>query len=288
MNWYKNISVKSKFGIMLTVTGLLVIILGLFSAGELDKANRGIKSEVSSNRDITVSIMESIQDVINIRFTAFQIEFSHLNQGNYDGARDELTKSYEIAKQSLNDYIEIVTEFSQVSEKDRNELLSNANKTLELLKKYYEGNIVYVDLLEQGRNDEATEQDNSTTPIAEELFNVAYNLPSIAFSNLISDLDKNSQDMSFRARSILVITLIVVIILSIFAFTLARSIRKPIEKIKNAAHQVLAGDLNVDIRTNNKDELGDLSNTIANMSGTIQCIIDDINALSEAIRIRKY
>ena len=285
MNWYKNISVKSKFGIMLTITGLLVIILGFYSAGELDKVNRGIKSQVSSNQGIIVNIMESIQDVIDIRFTAFQVEFSHLNQSNYDGARDELTKSYEIAKQSLNDYIEVVTEFSKPSEINRNELLSNANKTLELLKEYYEGNIVYIDLLEQGRNEEATEQDNATTSIAEELFNVAYNLPSIAFSNLVSDLDKNSQDISFRARSVLVITLIVVIILSIFAFTLARSIRKPIEKIKNAAHQVLAGDLNVDIRTNNKDELGDLSNTIANMSGTIQCIIDDINALSEQLEL---
>ncbi len=285
MNWYKNISLKSKFAIMLTITGLLVVILGLYSAGELDKSNKKFKNEVTSNQNITISIIDSIQDIINIRFTAFQIEFSSLANGDYDTARDELTKSYEIAKKSLNDYITFVQDFSQDPNKDRTELLENSKKALELLKEYYDGNINYVNLKEQGRYNEATEQDNATTPIVEELLSIVYSLPNITFINMVSDLDKSSENMRASARGVLVLTIIILIVLSTFVFTLAKSIRKPIEKIKNAAHQILEGNLDLNIRTNNKDELGDLSNTIANMSGTIQCIIDDISSLSEQLEL---
>ena len=45
---------------------------------------------------------------------------------------------------------------------------------------------------------------------------------------------------------------------------LSSTIRRPIEKLKNAAHQVLEGNLDIDIRTNNKDELSGLMQRLIN------------------------
>ncbi len=281
MNWYKNISIKSKFLIMNITAIVLVIVLGLYSAGELDKSNRWFKKEVRLNQTVTDEIINKVSDVINLRFTAFQIEFDELSNNDFNGARQKLTQSYEVAKKSLTDYRSNLEKFATDNEKNRDEMLALCDEALDLVGKYYEGNIKYVNLLEQGRIDEAVAQDNSTSSIAERLFEITYSLPSLSFQNMVSDLDEFSKELVFSARSVLVFILITVIIVAIFSTNLSRAIIKPVERIKKAAEEVLKGNLDVDIRTNDKDELGQLSNTIADMSGTIQCIIDDINSLSE-------
>ncbi|WP_317367818.1 methyl-accepting chemotaxis protein [uncultured Tyzzerella sp.] len=282
MNWYKNISLKSKFLITLLLNVILVIILGLHSAGGLHKSNKSLKNDVALNQDITVDIIDSIKDVINIRFTAFQVEFD-MDDGNYDVARAKLTDSYNYSKDTLISYMSNLKDFSEENNKDRSELLQLGEEALVLLKDYYDGNINYINLKEQGRIAEAVEQDNATTPIINDLFDIIYSLPNISFTNMVSDLEVSSRDMSSRARSVLVLTIIIVILTLVCLLNLSIIIRKPIEKIKNAAHEVLNGNLNIDIRTNNTDEIGDLSNSISNMSDTIQCIIDDINNLSEQL-----
>ena len=281
MNWYKNISIKTKFLIMNVIAFVMVLILGLYSAGELDKSNKSLNYEVKSNQPIIEEIINSISDIINLRFIAFEIESSEIANNDFNGARNQLTKAYENAKNTLNTYKSHLLSFSDKYDKDRNEMLEKCDKALALIDEYYQGNIEYVNLLEQGKKEEAIAQDNSTTPIAKELFEIAYSLPNLSFENMVTDLAKSSRKMVMSARSILVLILVTVIIIAIFSSNLSRAIVKPIEKIKKAAEEVSKGNLDVDIRTNVKDELGQLCNTIANMSGTIQCIIDDINNLSE-------
>ena len=281
MNWYKNISIKTKFLIMNVIAFVMVLILGLYSAGELDKSNKSLNYEVKSNQPITEEIINSISDIINLRFIAFEIEFSEIANNDFNGARNQLTKAYENAKNTLNTYKSDLLDFSNKYDKDRNEILEKCDKALALIDEYYQGSIEYVNLLEQGKKAEAVAQDNSTTPIAKELFEIAYSLPNLSFENMVTDLAKSSRKIVMSARSTLVLILVTVIIIAIFSSNLSRAIVKPIEKIKKAAEEVSKGNLDVDIRTNVKDELGQLCNTIANMSGTIQCIIDDINNLSE-------
>lgn len=284
MNWYKNIKLKSKFAIMTAVTGIFIIVLGIHSSYCLYKSNKNFNNEVTSNQVITSNIINSIEDIINIRFTAFQMEFD-INDGDFATARNNLTQAYENSKKAINDYIVVLQDFSNNTQKNREELIESCNRALALLDEYYEGNLTYIDLKEQGRDLEATAKDSETTAIVEELFSTVYSLPNLAFNNMTSDLEKSSQNVKIVIISIVILTAIIVIFVCTFVISLSKTIRKPIEKIKNAAHQVLDGDLDINIRTNNKDELGDLSNTIANMSGTIQCIIDDINSLSEQLEL---
>ena len=282
MNWYKNIKLKSKFTIMTAVTGIFIIILGIYSSYCLYKSNKNFNSEVTSNQVVTSNIINSIQDIIDIRFTAFQMEFD-INDGDFDIARSNLAKSYENSKKAINDYILALQDFSNNSQKNREELIESCNRALALLDEYYEGNLTYIDLKEQGRDLEATAKDNETTTIVEELFSIVYSLPNVAFTNMISDLENSSQSIKGIIVRVLIATAIIFIFICTFVISLSKTIIKPIEKIKNAAHQFLDGDLDIDIRTNNKDEIGDLSNTISNVCGTVQCIIDDINNLAEQL-----
>ncbi len=280
MNWYKNLSLKIKFLITSIITFSLIIVLCLYSAGELDKSIKKVNKEVSSNQLVTNDITNSMQDVINIRFTAFQIEFD-LADNNYDVARNKLTESYNVAKTTLENYISSIGSFSTENTKDRQEMLNMCNRALVLLKDYYDGNINYVNLQEQGKTEEALAQDEETTVIINELFDIVYSLPKISFDNMVTDLGTSTKEMSKSARSILVVGLVTMIILGVFTSNLIKSIVGPIQKLKDASNEILKGNLDINIRTNVSDEIGKLSNTMANMSGTIQCIIDDINNLSE-------
>ncbi len=280
MNWYNNLNLKTKFLIMSVLTIALIIVLGFFSAGELNNSRKSINGEVSSNQLVINDIMDSMLDVINIRFTAFQIEFD-LADGNYDVARQKLTDSYNVAQETLNQYIATINEFSNMNSKDREELITMCNEALVLLKDYYDGNINYVNFQEQGRVEEALAQDEETTVIVNNLFDIVYSLPKVSFDSMVEDLDVSTKNMAFSARSILVVCFITVVIIGLFASNLTRNILKSVGRLKNASSEILKGNFDVEIRTNAKDEIGQLSNTMADMCGTIQCIIDDIGNLSE-------
>ena len=280
MNWYNNLNLKTKFLIMSVFTIGLTLVLGLYSAGELDKSRKSVNSELSSNQLVINDIMDSMQDVINIRFTAFQIEFD-LADGNYDVARQKLTDSYNVAQETLNQYIATINDFSSVNSKDREEIIAMCNEALVLLKDYYDGNIEYVNFQEQGRIDDALAKDEETTVIINNLFDIVYSLPKVSFANMVTALDKSTKEMGFSARSILVVCFVTVIVIGLFAFNLTRNILKSVGRLKKASSEILKGNFDVEIRTNAKDEIGQLSNTMADMCGTIQCIIDDIGNLSE-------
>ena len=90
--------------------------------------------------------------------------------------------------------------------------------------------------------------------------------------------------MSDIKTGVLVIIFITIQILVIlFAIRLTMDIKIPLDRLKNIALKVSKGDLSENPRTNTKDEIGQLSNAIADMSETFKDIIEDINKLSSKL-----
>ncbi len=70
-------------------------------------------------------------------------------------------------------------------------------------------------------------------------------------------------------NQLIIISIILIIIASIAAFLLSRSITKPILQISNAAKKIAKGDLSVEVKVKSKDELGILANNFNIMSKEI-------------------
>ena len=286
MNWFKNMSLKLKFILLVILMAILTITLGIFSADGISGARKNFVTQVKLNEPEIVKIIDSIEDIIEIRINAFTNAINLINGTiNYDLAYEDFNKVYKTAKTSLEDYIAEIESFTSQNERNRDELLEACKNVLTLLDNYGTTYLKYLDAMKVGNVAEANRLDTEIlTPIGQELFTSIYQLPVVSFSNMITDLDESSLEMRMVTFKILILTVVTILLVLIFISNVSLSIRKPIQKINEAAHKVLDGDLNINIRTNDRNELGDLSNTIANMSDTFQCILDDINELAQQLQ----
>ena len=78
------------------------------------------------------------------------------------------------------------------------------------------------------------------------------------------------QLMSF-AYLLLAVTIVFVFIIAWFS---GRALSRPIIRLTNAADRISVGELDMEIRTNRKDEIGDLAEAIARMQESIRLSIE--------------
>ena len=276
----RNLKLKNKFLIMTVITVLLVGFLGIFSTDGIYQSKKVIKSELDINKINIERSMASIEDIIKFRFdsvTAIKDLNNNPTDANYEEIRNTISKNYENFVKPLSTALELLDKEDFIS------LRAAIEECIVKLDNFYNEIILFLDYSEKGNVEQAKIQEQKVTELANELAKTVYELPNVSFAEMTSKLDNELNSMNNKTIVLLVLTFVCIMFTIIFSTTLANSIRKPIEKIKYAAQSVLKGDLNVDIRTNNRDELGELSNIISNMSDTIQYIIDDINNLSEKL-----
>lgn len=72
--------------------------------------------------------------------------------------------------------------------------------------------------------------------------------------------------ISIIRTQLIYVSLLLVVLSTVIAFFVARSMTKPIKKISNAAKQIANGKLDVDVEVKSRDEIGELSDSFKYMS----------------------
>lgn len=86
-------------------------------------------------------------------------------------------------------------------------------------------------------------------------------------TNMKEQIDNAISIMLYKIRIIVIVTMIFGLLLS---YLLGYSFARPIKMLTNAAEQISKGNLDVEIKVNRKDEIGQLSNTFNNMAKQIK------------------
>ncbi len=81
---------------------------------------------------------------------------------------------------------------------------------------------------------------------------------------------------------LILIGFIVVAILVVIIFLLARFIAKPLEMMQEAADKLSHGDLTADLSIEAEDEIGQLANSFRNMKGAIDSVINELADITHA------
>ncbi len=76
MKWYNNINLKTKFIFTFGIIIIFVFLLGFVGYGTSSFSNKNYNKAMSYNKEVVVKGISIIQDVINLRITAF----NHLNK----------------------------------------------------------------------------------------------------------------------------------------------------------------------------------------------------------------
>ena len=103
-------------------------------------------------------------------------------------------------------------------------------------------------------------------------------------TNRIEIIKNDAIDYSYEMQILLVMTIIFSSITSIiFALIAIRGVRKPIANIEQKAKKISSGDFSVNMRTNDTDEMGVLSNVIADTIEPFTNLIINLEKMSKEV-----
>lgn len=280
MKTKKTIKLKTKFILLLVLTSLIVLFVGVYGIIALRDFNQQFKGSITTNEKIIAKSVTATNDTVNVRVAAFQMD-PLVNSGQYDEAKAHIQEAYDKAMASIDDYLATVEDSLTIDIAKNNLGYKTGLNIKKYLEEYYKGNLIWVTLKEQGKDKEALVQDDSTTPAGNALISNAYKLSTDSFNNLMTDLTDIENFIKKENVIMAIVTVISLIVLIIVVLNLLKSIIKPIDKIKISSAEIANGNFNINLRTNNTDEISQLSNTLADMCDNVHLIIDDIKLVSE-------
>ncbi len=96
-------------------------------------------------------------------------------------------------------------------------------------------------------------------------------------------VDEVTQDLTILIEMIIIAFVLTTILILLALFVVVNKIMKPLKKLSENAHQVALGNFDVDFSVVSNDEIGALTENIAEMVTTIASIIHDIDEVSKAV-----
>ena len=291
--------IKTKFIFMTFIIIILVLLLSIFGIRNLIISNDQYNTSINHNKVIIEKGLTSISRFIDLRALVLRYESqnSPLVEGKYDEAREELQHIYNIAVDSINDYKSTVEEISAKDNVNRQNQIDDIEQVGIIVEDYYNEFMNFINMYESGQfnsldgRQRFIEQSNLVREKASMMFGevgseeigIALEIPNTSFSDMILDLSKVHNQTNTRIILLVSISMITILFLILAVIFISLSITRPIRNIMFAANSVVKGDLDIDIRTNSRDELGHLSNAIDTMASIIESIIEDINSLSSQL-----
>ncbi|MHC4212705.1 MAG: PAS domain S-box protein [Planctomycetota bacterium] len=105
---------------------------------------------------------------------------------------------------------------------------------------------------------------------------------------LMSEIDESEAFAPVvRLRNIIVITsFIIVIVFALLSNLVSRTLTSPLRILQSKAQKLADGQLQVDIDTSSKDEIGELSRSFDSMRQSIKTLVDDLQESNETLETR--
>jgi methyl-accepting chemotaxis protein len=257
--------------------GIVLLLLGVIAgsgAYQLAKLNAGMDSVVNDNfrkvalaNDISVASMDSTRIVRNMILRTDRDE------------QASLKVQYDVRLRYIDEHIKKLD--SIVASEKEKELLHDVAMAFA---KYQEFTDDAVDLASTGRNVEANNL----------LFGERYGAQGQFFKALKAETDHEAQSMRDQAkagadryvaaRTLIFALFIGALVIGVgIAWTITRSITRPVNAALGIANGLAAGDLTVKIETRSKDEMGRLLCALSDMVGQLARVIGEVRAASDSL-----
>ena len=274
MRWFTNLRISAKLISCFVLVAILTGIVGGVGIFNLNKIDRNY-SDLYVNYGIGMGdIGRSGIDFHKMRSLTRDALINHVSQN-----RNEILDKLKVLDGQLETDLNAFK--LSIQTKEAEEIF---NKLQDTLGQY---NIVRNQAIEMAGNGQK-----------EEAFTFFYNNTGAIVANANQYIDdlfaskqtnglKKSTDNSDMSRETIIIMLVIVVIAVVIAvvlgFIISRLIGKPVNKLVDAANRIADGDLNIDIDTRSKDEIGQLAEAFRRMSANLNEVMVSIKSASEQV-----
>lgn len=273
MEFFKNLKIRQKLVTCFILLAVVTGVVGVFGIYTMNTING--QSENMYNNNLVPS-----QKLANIQYA---LEDVRANQ---------LLAIYERNPETLQtrlDAISAAVERDNILLKEYEATIQDAeNKSLytsltDSLATYRELRTQNVDLVKAQKYDEALAGLSKVTQARETVNKDLQAL--IDYNTKLSEEAIAQNTANFQTQSILMIIFIVVGIgLAVgLGLTVANMISKPLRRMVDAADEIANGNLNVDVRVDSRDEVGELGIAFEKMTNHINDIMTNIDSAAEQV-----
>ena len=276
MKWFKDLKINAKLMLSFAIVIALTVGLSFFSIYELT----GVDSSYSDLLEFPAKRMElSLEARNELGNMRFFLRHAVLYAGDtqvVDTYHANINNAYSEFIRYMDAYERVVAGDKLLGDSviaERMQTLQGARSSLQ----EYINEIVppIIALAREGRQEEAKAHMGE----AARVFNVAYDgVDGLTSSSLETMRNRSNDVTSFTddaVRLVIIVSFLIVVVAVLLAFLVAGMIKKPIIELVGVAHEVANGNMNVNVRADTKDEVGDLGRSFIEVIDNIRRIIDD-------------
>lgn len=274
MKWFYDLRISKKLLLSFVLILALTSALGIFAISQLAKVNQ-------ASSDIATNWLPSIRTSLEMKTSLSQIRSLQLQHVLTTDAA-EMTRNEKLLGDAINTMQQKMAIYATlISTPEEREIFPQLSKTLEAFLTIHK-NVVATS--RDGKNDEARQillKDG--TP------------PYLQMFAAIDKLVKVNQDggaqadqfaeSTFQSARIMIVALMAacIVIGLIMAIWVARIVSRPLQAAVNVAQRVADGDLTADIRSNSKDETGQLMTSLKAMNDSLLKIVTEVRQGTDTI-----
>ncbi|WKY47875.1 methyl-accepting chemotaxis protein [Eubacteriaceae bacterium ES3] len=275
MNRLKNLKIKDKLVTCFVVLAVVTALVGAFGIFSMYSIQNNSENMYYDNLVPAEKLSDIQVELQNIRANQILAQYEE-NPATLSTRLDAIDES--VAKDD-----ELLTDYEATIADDENQALYD--DLTEKLADYREVRNESLALIEEGKYAESAAILGEVTAARE--------ATDESLQALIDYNDQQAQDLLsdnadyFRNMTILMILLSVIGIgLAIWlGLSLANSIAQPLRSMVQAAEKIAEGDLDVDIRVESKDEVGELAKAFEKMSANLNEVLGNIDSAAIQVTI---
>jgi signal transduction histidine kinase/HPt (histidine-containing phosphotransfer) domain-containing protein/HAMP domain-containing protein/ActR/RegA family two-component response regulator len=283
LDWHKNLKIRSKLFIASGTLILLIAISNIFTITQFVRTSHSYNSLINDTIQREIYLLDAETDIMKLRYYNLSIMYLLSNSANSESISAEIFSAEEIFNQynnrrilfdsfikNMNRYNASVNADSALSAEEKQLRLDIWNQIIDSFSNTYVYLANEIDITiknaDTQRSEEIIQQiltmGNETIAKLDELNNIAINKVKND-SIIIAARNKNAINM------VLGITGFFIAISIFLSLIISATIRNPVMSMQKAMAEISRGNLSYPIRSEYRDELGALSNSIGSMVDTI-------------------
>ncbi len=269
----KNLKIGTKIGLGFTIAILFLIAISLISISRLQELNSAVDTLVHDRFPKTVQA-NAIIDSLNLAARGTRNMLLDPDEANIKAeekriteAAGVITKNMEILEKSLTD--PKGQELFAIMAKSRTEYRTH------LLR--------FFDLAKAGKREEASQLLFGDMRATQGTYMEAID-KLIVYQTEQVNLQGEFAQKTVDAAQTLIVTLAVLatLLAAVIGFVVARAITRPVGQVVDAAKKMAVGDFKFDLKSDARDEVGEVVRAVESVQHAIQSMTDDANLLAKA------
>jgi len=280
---FANLTIKTKLIMIFSCVTAFSLAVGITAFTALNNVNYRYESLIDGSQTRGILSSDLQFETSDIHRMILEMAYETGNIALINEREREIENAFAVSRVFLEQYINSAMLDTTITDAQRQNVLALSSRFSQLLNESYAYTEIMAALARNGHHEELRPLVNAYNALAGELRDLGAEMSSIALVN-IARIRSETTVFTNQMQMILIGATIASGISSvIFTLIATKSVTKPVSELKGKANQIASGDFSVNMRTNSTNEMGVLSNVIADTIAPFTDLISNLETMADEV-----